>query len=190
MGYSLWLVPRTSQAAKIKHTMRLGRSPPFPPHVTLVSQYPDAAALLAALPSGQREIPVRFKSLEGGDERFRCVYVVVDSDSPSELETLRAHLRQKLGERPIPRVWHMSLYYTADVEERERLVERLRGEQLVREIGEGKDKSVSLVGLDDDVEGEQESELMDGFEGEEIWLVDCVWPIAEWEVLERVKLMR
>ncbi|KAI0361867.1 hypothetical protein OH77DRAFT_1416045 [Trametes cingulata] len=199
MGISLWLVPRASQAAKIKYTMRVKPSspprspasfPPFDPHVTLASHPSDASALRAALPTGQRAIPVRFKSLEVGDKYFMSVFVAVHSPPGSPLETLRDHLREKLGEQAVPPVAHLSLYYIddADKEERERTAETLRSELRVLESGQGEERSVRLACVDDDVEGEQEPEILEGFDGEEIWVVKCEGPVPEWEVLEKINL--
>ncbi len=43
----------------------------------------------------------------------------------------------------------------------------------------------------DDIEQEQDPELVDGFEGEEIWLaVRCEGPVPDWEVMERVVLVK
>ncbi|KAI0374664.1 hypothetical protein BV20DRAFT_383416 [Pilatotrama ljubarskyi] len=199
MGISLWLVPPASQATKIKHTMRVKPSspprssasfPPFDPHVTLASHPSDASALRAAIPSGQRAFGVRFKSLEVGDKYFMSVYVAVHSPPGSPLETLREHLREKLGEQAVPPVAHLSLYYIddADKEERERTAETLRSELRVLESGRGEARSVSLACVDDD--GEQEPEILDSFDGEEIWVVKCEGPVPEWEVIEKIELAR
>ncbi|KAI0636422.1 2',3'-cyclic-nucleotide 3'-phosphodiesterase [Trametes polyzona] len=199
MGISLWLVPRASQAAKIALTMRVKPSsgvtrspssfPPFHPHVTLASG-PDAAALRAAIPPDQGVIPVRFKSLEVGEKYFMSVYVAVHSAPGTPLEALREHLRRTLDESAVPPVAHLSLYYIddADAEERARTAETLRSELRVLESagGEGEVRSVRLACVDE--EAGQEPEILEGFDGEEIWVVKCEGPVPGWEVLEKIPL--
>ncbi|KAI0707912.1 hypothetical protein C8Q76DRAFT_135194 [Earliella scabrosa] len=165
--------------------------PSFQPHITLATS-PDAAALRAALPSDQRAIPIRFKSLEVGDQYFMSVFVAVHSQPGTRLETLREHLRATLGEGVVPPLAHMSLYYIdeADKEERERTAQRLRRELRVLEGGSGQDSFVKLACFDDDIGGEQNPEVIDGFEGEEIWLMNCDGPVLGWEVIERFPLMK
>ncbi|CDO77930.1 hypothetical protein BN946_scf184679.g9 [Trametes cinnabarina] len=137
--------------------------PQFHPHVTLASS-PDAAALRAAIPPNQRAFPVRFKSLEVGDKYFNV--------------------------GAVPSVAHLSLYYIddADEEERARTAETLRSELRVLESGTGDERAVRLACLDDDAEGEQEPEILEGFDAEEIWVVKCEGPVPDWEVLEKIPL--
>ncbi|KAI8982859.1 2',3'-cyclic-nucleotide 3'-phosphodiesterase [Trametes punicea] len=199
MGISLWLVPRASQAANIKLVMRVKPTtthspssfPEFHPHVTLASSR-DATALRAAIPAEQRVVPVRFKSLEVGDKYYMSVYVAVHTPPGSPLKTLREHLRARLGSEAVPPVAHLSLYYIddADEAERARTAETLRSELRVLESGRGEERVVRLACVDDDVEGEQEPEILDGFDGDEIWVVRCEGPVPEWEVLEKISLVR
>ncbi|KAI9061481.1 hypothetical protein FKP32DRAFT_1631088 [Trametes sanguinea] len=202
MGISLWLVPRASQAEKIKFVMRLRPSstlspssfPDFHPHVTVATS-PDLAALRAALPADLRPIPVRFKRLQQDRNQgkyFMAVYVVVHSAPGSALETLREHFRAQLGAQAVPQLAHMSLYYIddADREERGRIAEKLRSELRVLESGTGEESKAQLACVDDNVEGEQEPEILDGFDGEEIWVVKCDGPVPTWEILEKIPLTR
>ncbi|KAI0658849.1 hypothetical protein C8Q70DRAFT_990964 [Cubamyces menziesii] len=208
MAISLWLVPRASQADKILPIMRLKPTTPlnspssfpaFHPHVTLAS-CPDAAALRAAIPPNQGPVPVHFKSLDGSEGRyFMAVYITVRTAGAqgAPLETLRAHLRECLGEKgAIPPVAHMSLYYIdeADREERARAVERLRSElRLLESRGPDGENIVRLACVDELEEsegGEKEPVILDGFDGEEIWVVKCEGPVSEWEVMEKIPLVQ
>ncbi|KAI0672715.1 2',3'-cyclic-nucleotide 3'-phosphodiesterase [Trametes maxima] len=202
MGISLWLVPRPSQAEKIKLAMRVtphapprapSSFPPFHPHVTLASGPSSSAPTLqAAIPTGQRALNVGLQSLEVGTKYFMSVYVAVRSAPGSPLETLREHLRAALGpgEGAVPPIAHLSLYYIddEDAEERERTAETLRSELRVLESGTGEERAVRLACVDDEVEAEQVPEILEGFDGEEIWVVRCEGPVPEWEVLEKIPL--
>ncbi|KAJ8483072.1 hypothetical protein ONZ51_g4941 [Trametes cubensis] len=153
--------------------------PAFHPHVTLAS-CPDAAALRAAIPPNQGPVPVHFKSLDGSEGRyFMAVYITC------------------LGEKgAIPPVAHMSLYYIdeADREERARAVERLRSElRLLESRGPDGENIVRLACVDELEEsegGEKEPVILDGFDGEEIWVVKCEGPVSEWEVMEKIPLVQ
>ncbi|KAI0332567.1 hypothetical protein GY45DRAFT_1246518 [Cubamyces sp. BRFM 1775] len=200
---SLWLVPRPSQADKIAPIMRLKPTTPlksphsfpaFHPHVTLASS-PDGAAVRAAIPPNQGPIPVRFKELGVAEGKyFMALYVVVHQTPGSELEKVREHLRARLGDKgAIPPVAHMSLYYIdeADREERERMAERLRSELRVLE-GQGPDGEsvLKLACVDDEREGEKEPVILEGFDGEEIWVVKCEGPVRDWEIMEKIPLVQ
>ncbi|OSD08345.1 hypothetical protein PYCCODRAFT_1379845 [Trametes coccinea BRFM310] len=202
MGISLWLVPRASQAEKIKLVMRLRPNstlspssfPDFHPHVTLATS-PSLSALRAAIPADLRPIAVRFKRLQFDGNQgkyFMAVYVTVQSAPESALEALREHFRAQLGARAVPPVAHMSLYYIddADREERPRIAETLRSELRVLESGSGEESRVQLACVDDDAEGEQVPEILDGFDGEEVWVVRCEGPVPTWEILEKIPLPR
>ncbi|KAI0807955.1 hypothetical protein C8Q74DRAFT_1343620 [Fomes fomentarius] len=199
-GISLWLVPNPSTTKLIETTMRIkpqktnppSSFPSFQPHITLATS-PSASALRAALPRDQRAIPVRFHSLAVGEKYFTSVFVVVHSPLGSALETLRAHLRASLGRgspgSTVPPLAHMSLYYIDedDRDEREVIARRLRSEGRVLEGGgAGEERFAKLACFDE--EG-QDPEVIDGFEGEEIWLVNCDGPVPGWEVLDRFPLV-
>ncbi|KAI0748698.1 hypothetical protein C8Q80DRAFT_1173177 [Daedaleopsis nitida] len=165
--------------------------PRFHPHVTLATS-PDPAALRAALPRDQPVIPVRFKALEVGDKYFMSVFLAVHSPSDSPLETLREHLRASLGARAVPPLAHLSLYYIddADKEERERTAQALKSQLRVLQGGRDDESVVKIACYYDDIEEEQDPELIDGLEGEEIWLVKCDGPVPSWEVLEKFPLVQ
>ena len=196
-GISLWLVPNEGTTRKIETAMKMrpptikspSSFPSFQPHVTLASSS-DAVALRAAIPRSQPAIPVHFKSLEVGDKYFMSVYIAVHSSSGTPLETLREHLRASLGDAAVPPVAHLSLYYIdeADKEEREYIARRLKSELRILEGGRGEDSVVKIACFYDDVEEEQDPELIDGFEGEEVWLVRCEGPVSSWEVMEKFAL--
>ncbi|RDX47033.1 hypothetical protein OH76DRAFT_1406418 [Lentinus brumalis] len=198
MGISLWLVPNEEKTKKIETAMKIrppttkspSSFPPFQPHVTLASSS-DPAALRAAVPRGQSAIPVRFKSLEVGAKYFMSVFVAVHSSPGSPLENLREHLRASLGDAAVPPVAHLSLYYIdeADKGERENTARRLKSELRVLEGGRGEESEVKIACFYDDIEEEQDPELIDGFEGEEIWMVRCEGPVPDWEVVEKFVLV-
>lgn len=160
--------------------------PHFEPHVTLatVPSSTDLHELRAAVPVNQPVVPVTFKSVEVGNKYFMSVYVTVHH--AGELDTLRKHLKKNLGEKAVPPVAHVSLFYIDDSEpqEREKAGELLREQGRIIEQGEG---AVAL----DCAEGDSESrqpELLDGFEGSEIWIALCDGPVPTWEVKDRIKL--
>ncbi|KAH9900876.1 hypothetical protein C8Q73DRAFT_637494 [Cubamyces lactineus] len=207
-GISLWLVPRPSQADKIAPIMRLKPTTPlkspssfpaFHPHVTLASS-PDGAAVRAAIPPNQGPIPVRFASLDVGEGKyFMSVFITVHTAGAqgAPLEAVRMHLRARLGDKgAIPPVAHMSLYYIdeADREERARMVERLRSELRVLESrGPDGESVIKLACVDEgseEGEGEKEPVILDGFDGEEIWVVRCDGPVSAWEVMEKIPLVQ
>ncbi len=133
---------------------------------------------------------MRFASFEVGEKYFMSVYVAVRSAVGSPLENLREHLRAALGVEAVPPVAHLSLHYIddADAEERARTAEALRSELWVMESREGEEQCIKLACVDPQAEGERELVILDGFDGEEIWIVKCEGPVAEWEVLEKIAL--
>lgn len=165
--------------------------PSFQPHVTLASSS-DVAALRAAIPRDQPVIPVRFKSLEVGEKYFMSVYIAVHSSPGSPLEKLRDHLRASLGDAAVPPVAHLSLYYIDDAhkDERENTARRLKSELRILEGGRGEESEVKIACFYDDIEEEQDPELIDGFDGEEIWMVRCEGPVPGWEVMEKFVLAK
>ena len=194
----MWLVPDVETSKKIETTMKIrpvadtqspSSFPRFHPHVTLASST-DANALRAAIPSGQKSVPVSFKTLEVGDKYFMSVFVAVHSPPDSPLHLLREHLRAALGGRAIPPLPHLSLYYIdeADKEAREYTARKLKSELRVLESGRGEDSAVKLACFYDDIEGEQDPELIEGFAGVEVWLVKCEGPVPDWEIMEKFPL--
>ncbi|KAI0723720.1 hypothetical protein C8T65DRAFT_627177 [Cerioporus squamosus] len=188
MGISLWLVPNEETTKKIETAMKLRppvtQSPSsflsFQPHVTLASSS-DPVALRAASSSS---LPCCTRPLQITRSRREVLHVGLHrrSFSPgSPLETLREHLRASLGEGAVPPVAHLSLYYIndADKEERENTARRLKSELRVLEGGTRRRKRE-----------EQDPELIDGFMGEEVWMVRCEGPVPGWEVMEKIVLAK
>ncbi len=120
------------------------------------------------------------------------VFVAVHSSPGSPLENLREHLRASLGDAAVPPVAHLSLYCIdeADEEARENTARRLKSDLRVLEGGRGEESEVRIACFYDDIEQEQDPELVGGFEGEEIWPVRCEGPVPDWEVMERVVLVK
>jgi len=190
MGLSLWLVPDADQLGKLMQFMQYRSSnakspssfPSFDPHLTLAS-VPSSTALsdlVAAIPSEQHPVPVYFKSLDVGDKYFMSVYVAVHHTP--ELEMLRAHLREHLGDRAVPTIPHMSLYYIdeEDHEEREKAAQELR--QKGRAVAHDGGLTLNWA-------AEIPSDVLSGFDGAEIWVVRCEGPVPEWEVVKKITLI-
>ncbi|KAL6301763.1 2',3'-cyclic-nucleotide 3'-phosphodiesterase [Sparassis latifolia] len=198
MGTSLWLVPSSTIASKIERLMRI--SPPsakspssfprFDPHITLTTVPPstELSRLLEAIPEATSVIPVRFKSLDVGDKYFMSVYVSVH-ESP-ELMALRTHLRQTLGERTVPPISHMSLYYIddADREERAHVAETLRSTGRVVEIADGVMLNCQPLPVEGSAAEDGNGNGLEGFDGAEIWVAKCDGHPREWAILHKVPL--
>jgi len=187
MGTSLWLVPSNTDSLRLQQIMADHPSdctspssfPSFQPHITLAAIPTDPSALSAlraALPSEKYSYPVRFKSIEVGSKYFTSVFLAVH---PSlALTTLHAHIHNVLALEPkTPHFPHVSLSYVdgADAPLREVFVEHLeKNGRIVREDG-----GVKLrFGTEDDA-------WIGGFEGCEIWIVECDGPVEGWKVLEK-----
>ncbi|KAI0819065.1 hypothetical protein BC629DRAFT_695007 [Irpex lacteus] len=175
---------------------------PFHPHITLttVPSSTPLSTLLHAIPSSQSPIPVTFKEVKVGERYFMSVYVTVCQEGEEEgrgLGELRAHLRKTLGEKTVPPVSHVSLFYIDDVdkEERGRVYEELVREGRIIELGEGK------VGLDcsdhgegkeegegEGKEGKEEGDVVSGFVGGEIWVAECEGPVDTWVIRDKIVL--
>jgi len=170
--------------------------PRFHPHITLCSvpsATTDPLTLREAIPLVlQRAIPIRFASLETGTHYFRSVYVAV---RPSDaLAALHAHIHAVLGTPPAtPAFPHMSLYYIGDADaaqgERERMRDDLVSSGAV--LPDGPDGGIVLdcgCGVDPgaDADSPTIAQLLSGFSGTEIWLVDCDGPVEKWERLDRL----
>ena len=119
------------------------------------------------------------------------VFVAVGSLPESPLHHLREHLRAALGDRAIPPLPHLSLYYIdeEDKGERDATKRKLLSELRILESGSGEHSEVKLACFFDDIEGEQDPELIGGFDGEEIWLVRCEGHVTGWEVMEKIPLI-
>ncbi|KAF8264223.1 2',3'-cyclic-nucleotide 3'-phosphodiesterase [Lactarius quietus] len=209
MGISLWLVPSAPESALLQQLMnrhpKPGADHSFPhfhPHVTLATLRPTASdsaardstvlSLREALPLGQRTVPVRFARVVAGDHYFRSVFVAL-APSP-ELVHLRAALAAAGTPHP-PAFPHLSLYYIADEEAdtRERLVQELERENVVRLAADGQEVVLECggTGAGGDGIGSGTAEgAMAGFTGTQIWIVDCEGPVEGWKVLDKILLAK
>lgn len=141
------------------------------------------AVLRASIRELHQVVPVRFKSVDVGDVYFRSVYVAIQQD-PAIIE-LEQYIREKLGkDAPPPCYPHMSFFYIDDSEaqERQRIVEHLKKDGTIRPENNG----VVLRCPSEDVTNGYED--VGGFEGSEIWIVECEGKVEEWKVLEKVFL--
>ena len=162
--------------------------PHFQPHITLASINPSSTpgltAALSSIPPNQPSIPVFFQSLQVGDHFFRSVYIAIRPSTA--LSDLHAAIHAALGTEPnTPLFPHMSVYYIHDNEagERKRIYEELE------RAGRMKQDNDSLT-LDCWTDG-MVHEWINGFEGEEIWIVDCDGPVEDWKkVLRKIPLER
>ncbi|EGN95560.1 hypothetical protein SERLA73DRAFT_154935 [Serpula lacrymans var. lacrymans S7.3] len=203
---ALWLVPSPKQIDLLEQVMTIQPTPlskplslssyvSFTPHITLASipgfSITEISALQGSLDSllkASEALHVRFRALTVGGHYFRSVYLAIHPTS--ELVTLHEHiciaLRNAMqsnvnhdGVQPkAPMFPHMSLCYIADedAEERERMAMALRHSGKIEET-EG---SVRLR-----CEG---GETLDGFNGEDVWIVRCQGRPDEWEVLQKIHL--
>ena len=194
-GTSLWLVPPPDVAAKLNRIMRRktptskspSSFPPFAPHITLctVPSSMDTSELCSAVPKDQPVMPVTFKAVEVGSKYFMSVYVTVPH--VGALDSLRESLKTTLGERTVPPISHVSLFYIDDSEpeEREKMASELRNEGRVIELGEDR------VALDcaEVPSGDPTSpDVVSGFIGGEIWVAVCDGPVPGWTVKEIIRL--
>ena len=172
--------------------------PHFHPHVTLTtlqSSEPTARdstvlTLREAVPLGQRTVPVRFARVVAGDHYYRSVFVAL-APSP-ELVSLRAALATARTPHP-PAFPHLSLYYIADEEAhaRERLLQELERENLVRQAADGQEVVLECVSADVDGAGSGTANgALAGFTGTQIWIVDCEGPVEGWKVLDKILLAK
>jgi 2',3'-cyclic-nucleotide 3'-phosphodiesterase len=190
-GLAVWLVPSQGMAEKLKsimhsHPRSSSRSyPHFYPHITLASTASSTPlnSVVSSIPGDILAIPVTFQSLKVGDNFFRSVYVSIHL-SP-ELSALQSSIyaASSVFERKTPSFPHMSIFYIEDdeAEERTRMARGLELNGLVR-TGEG------CVELKFGADGEEER--VHGFQGKEIWIVDCDGPVVGWDskVLKKIVL--
>ncbi|GJE96436.1 cyclic phosphodiesterase-like protein [Phanerochaete sordida] len=194
MGLSLWLVPPRDVATKLRTIMKTKTStskspssfPHFEPHVTLAT-VPSSTPLddlRAAIPLGQPVVPVTFRSVDVGSKYFMSVYVTVHHTG--ELNTLRDNLKTSLGEQAVPPLAHVSLFYIddSDAEERTKVEEQLERDGRIVRIA---DDRTALNCAEDPAESSKD-DLLDGFDGGEIWIALCDGPVPTWTVKDRIKL--
>lgn len=196
-GVSLWLVPAAAQMSVIESGLPRRPSisdrplspssyPAILPHITLVTVplldpgIPDV--LLDAVPENQQPIRANFRSLVVGDHYFRSVFIDIQ---PTQglidfQNQISRNLRCRGLEPRAPRFPHMSLCYIADEDKshRDRTARVLRDTGAVG--GAVDTQSISLQCGD---------VTLPGFDGTEIWAVNCEGPVETWKVDERkVKL--
>jgi len=198
MGYSLWLLPAEPQRSALAWVMayrptsyRENRQsyssksfPHFEPHLTLANfSLPSPPSLDVLLPPKLDRVVARFKSLHVGNSYLGSLSVTVEktSDLMTLHDAIDAHLKLNNIENRGGRFPHMSLFYLdeAILGDRQRLPERLQRRGLVTSKREG-------VLLHSFLDGDHAVPVsLSGFDGEEIWLMDCNGPVAEWKMLDK-----
>jgi len=171
----------------IDHPLSPISYPVIIPHITLATVplsdpgIPDV--LIDAVPENQQPVRANFQSLVVGDHYFRSVFI--DIQLAQELvdfqNQLLIDLRRRGLEPSAPRFPHMSLCYIADQDksDRDKTVRALRDTGVVIETVDT--QSISL---------RHGNVTLSGFDGAEIWVVNCEGPVETWEVDERkVKLI-
>jgi 2',3'-cyclic-nucleotide 3'-phosphodiesterase len=161
--------------------------PRFEPHITLATVPSSTSVddLRTAIPIDQSPVPAIFKSVEVGDKYFMSVYVTVHHSG--ELNALRETLKNNLGERAVPPIAHISLFYidNSEPEERAKVADQLRNHGRIVEQGEDR---IALDCAERISVDSPARELIDNFDGCEIWIALCDGPVDTWEVKERIRL--
>jgi hypothetical protein len=158
--------------------------PHFEPHISLANfSLPHPPSLDALLPSNLEPATAKFKSLHVGDKFLSSLSVTVEkTNGMMKLhDAVGAHLKRHNIETRSGRFPHMSLFYLDEATpgERQLLTEKLRKRGLVTNTRDG-------ILLHSAIDGAPVS--LPGFDGQEIWLVDCTGQVAEWKVLDRRQL--
>lgn len=195
-GVSLWLVPAAAQMDVIKsglpkrpsidHPLSPSSYPSILPHITLATVpfsnpgIPDV--LLEAVPDNQQPIRANFQSLVVGDHYFRSVFI--DIQPTQELvdfqNQISINLRRRGIESRAPRFPHLSLCYIADEDgsNRGRTAQALSDTDVVSRVAGAQVISLRCGDVS-----------LSGFDGVEVWMVNCEGPVETWQVNERkVKL--
>ena len=152
----------------------LGRFPEFEPHITLLTKVGEESIDIDKLGRAINSIGrprVMFRSVEAGVHYFRSVYIRVEMMMGLQ-ERLRGEEGFEVSKFPL----HLSLCYVedSDGEMREVLVEKMKREGMVVRCGE----MVKVkYGPGDD--------WIEGFEGGEIWLMECIGLVKDWKLIER-----
>lgn len=135
---------------------------------------------------GAKTTPVHFESLEVGDEYLSSLSIIPKKST--ELMQLRDRVMDHLKANSIRAMSssfpHMSLFYLDESFKGERLLlsKQLRETGRVHEQRGGETNFT----LNCTVDGAgPEFDAMKGFEGTEIWLVDCTEGVEDWTVLDR-----
>ncbi|KAG2150196.1 2',3'-cyclic-nucleotide 3'-phosphodiesterase, partial [Suillus cothurnatus] len=195
-GLSLWLVPNPAQLQLIQKVLpkqpetrpvSAASYPEITPHITLASSGKATQdAILRAIPSTFRPIPVEFQKLEVGDHYFRSVFISVKKTT--ELVALHEHIMAALdreGASPsAPAFPHMSISYIADedgVAERKKAADELRATTVVESPETGLESVVLRCG-----NSEEGCVYLASFEGTEVWIVRCEGPVQDWQVLHKI----
>jgi len=159
--------------------------PAFLPHITLASVRSGnelPGDLLTKFTQNRQSVRANFRSLEVSDHYFRSVLVAVETTT--DLLILHEEIRSALSHLSpsAPMFPHMSLSYIAD--EDANTGERARAAHwLMKEAGviyEDEDHQTMSLRC-----GERR---LSGFDGEEIWLVNCEGPVEQWVVRDKKPL--
>ena len=204
-GLSLWLVPTAAQSAKLSWIMHVrpptakmpDSYPRFQPHITLttVPSTTSVEELVAAIPSRQSRVKVDFSDVVVSDAYFRSVLAAVEP-SP-EILSLCTKINENLGIRDprSPMFPHMSIYYIddAEAEERARVLRELEDNKTVVKIEDGVQIHTSggPVGIPTGSETRPlpPGDVLQGFDGAEIWVALCDGPVETWTVLKKIELV-
>ena len=176
-------MPRRSGSSLLPDVASLSASsyPTFLPHITLASVRSGselAEELLTKYTKNRRTVRANFRSLEVSDHYHRSVLIAVEP--ATELLALHEEITGTLSDLfpSAPMFPHMSLSYIADEDANKG--ERVRTAQAMKDTG---------VVIED--EGHQTLSLkcgeacLSGFDGTEIWLVDCEGPVEQWVVRDK-----
>ncbi|KAI0341112.1 hypothetical protein BDW22DRAFT_1359314 [Trametopsis cervina] len=195
MGYSLWLVPAQQERTALEQFMKYrpmtyrekhgSRSyPRLDPHITLATfKARHCPSIDSILPQDIVETPVTFQALRAGDNYMGAMSITIAKNRRlMKLHDGIIFLLEKVEklETKSRRFPHMSLFYVDEDEERKRLEKDLARSGNVRNLSGGKG-----VVLTCSVDNGAKVQLA-GFNGQEIWLVDCNSSVVEeWEVKEK-----
>ncbi|KAF8163409.1 2',3'-cyclic-nucleotide 3'-phosphodiesterase [Crassisporium funariophilum] len=160
--------------------------PKIYPHITLASLPLSAAndldAIRASIPTLENPLSLKFASVEIGSHYYRSVYVAIRLTREVANLHMRVHDSLKL-EPQTPAFPHLSLCYVdeADAAKGER---RAYYDDLAQDaVRFGED----CVRLNCGSGGGED--WMDGFEAQEIWVVQCEGPVEDWPILQKIPLV-
>ncbi|KAI0053872.1 hypothetical protein FA95DRAFT_1591718 [Auriscalpium vulgare] len=200
MGIAIWLVPSPDESNQLKSLMSRHPKPKHPssylqfhPHITLASvpsETTSVPTLRASIPDQEPVLPVQFAAVIAGNHYYRSIYAAIFPTT--ELTALHTHIHAALGDVNSPNTPafpHLSLYYIADEDAREReeyLQEMVRSGVVVSGAGgQGVELDCGVARADTDLNA---ITRLSGFSGSEIWIVDCDGPVEGWTPLEKIKL--